>query len=186
MAAFLRLLAVLKLVVFETVQAVFIKGRAAQPPFFVLLSDTLMPDWLWAYAVSDGDGVEEAALENLFNEEHRGTSCLWKWWEFDRFNCSPSKWLIFEPDIEVSFSFCFYFSILGWLHLFFFFFFTQVQTPVTLCSGELWSILVLCKKNLKHFWVIFTSLSSSTKKQDGHPSQFFCRTFKQFQTSKTQ
>ena len=82
-----------------------------------------MPDWLWAYAVSDGDGVEDEALENLFNEEHRGTSCLWKWWEFDRFNCSPSKWLIFEPDIEVSFSFCFYFSILGWLHLFFFFFF---------------------------------------------------------------
>ena len=26
---------------------------------------------------------------------------------------------------------------------FFFFFFTQVQTPVTLCSGELWSILVV-------------------------------------------
>ena len=27
--------------------------------------------------------------------------------------------------------------------IFFFFFFTQVQTPVTLCSGELWSILVV-------------------------------------------
>ena len=75
------------------------------------------------------------------------------------FNCLPSKWFFIEPDIEVSSSFCF---------------FTFEMTSS------------LCKNFFKHFWVVFTSLSSSTKKQDGQSSQFFCRTFKQFQTSKTQ
>ena len=27
--------------------------------------------------------------------------------------------------------------------IFYFYFFTQVQTPITLCSGELWSVLVV-------------------------------------------
>ena len=35
------------------------------------------------------------------------------------------------------------FSPVDSFQIFFYFFFTQVQTPVTLCSGELWSILVV-------------------------------------------
>ena len=49
-----------------------------------------------------------------------------------------------------------------------------------------WDDFIFMQKFLKHFWVVFTSLSSSTKKQDGQSSQFFCRTFEQFHTSKTQ
>ena len=39
--------------------------------------------------------------------------------------------------------FCLNTAAAGVFFIFFYFFFTQVQTPVTLCSGELWSILVV-------------------------------------------
>ena len=45
--------------------------------------------------------------------------------------------------LDLSFWSFFTFFTIFFFFFFFFFFFTQVQTPVTLCSGEWWSILVV-------------------------------------------
>ena len=45
---------------------------------------------------------------------------------------------------------------------FFFFFFTQVQTPVTLCSGELWSMEYL----IEWFEKVTTAMYKGTSKKE--------------------